>query len=1018
MKYWACIAGILFLFGLMPVRASGGVENIPTGLSATTVNMLTNSSFEDGDYATNSAPTGWEREIFNPAGSLIWDDSQAHIGSKSVLITSDVPNDASWTQTVAVQPDTDYLVSGWIKTENVTHSTQSVNVGANLSLFGTWTHSAGLVGTHDWTQIGFSFNSGGNTEVTIAARLGYWSGTTTGSAWFDDLQMRPLVPEDYKVRPILFVPNDHSPNPFGLKYIDRQMQLVQRWYGEQLRDRTFTFEPAQIVIGENPTDYYFGDCYPPDYPACWGREMWDYVFQELGYSGYSAQNHEILGVFFQGEGLGTALGGGKSFLVDIHVETTFGDCFDPGCGRSVATGGLAHELGHALGLPHTADDANGSPGKSVMNYGFYNYRKATFVNTGENPERDVLYASPFLHKMLRLMDGGFETCLSNWTLVNGTESCTATSQRSGLSALRRLPVDNLYHVEQDVIVSAGETYDISGWVNIESQSGNFDFKIQVQALSAGEDVLETFILDDFTDTTRDWERFARSLTMPAGTETARVQILSQGAGVTATIDEIDMQLSPQMLPVPLPMFHHNGDAVPTLQPLLQWSEIAASTAYRLQVAEDSNFQSLIIDTTVASPFYPVPAALAYDSYYYWRVKAINGFGESNWSVTWSFVPRRVDDYYNDEYENDDIEDGWTWVREDSSYWRIGGPAQRRSDGYLVINTQSGDLPDNNNARNLLLRDAPPGDFEVSTQVDFWPPLSQNFHQAGLLIYKDDDNYIKLFHIYDDGYKLEWFAEVDGVPIRQDAIYHLDPMPLKIVRIGNTYQGYYSSDGYNWTRLGDSISLAWPDARIGLGAYHANATDGVSATFNWFRVRQPCYGLDVYASPSSGGTFIIDHAHCADGAYRGSTTVQIEADPNPGWNFTGWLGDISGDDNPTSVAMVGSRVVTGTFAINQAPILSAIGNKTGYLGRMLTFSVSATDLDGPPPSLAAENLPSGATFTDLGDGSGLFEWVPALTDADSTVVTFVASDGDKDASEAVTIWIEENLIFLSVVTSDG
>jgi len=52
----------------------------------------------------------------------------------------------------------------------------------HLSLYGTWIHSPGAFGTQDWTRHGFLFKSGNETLVTVAARLGYSAGTTTGTA--------------------------------------------------------------------------------------------------------------------------------------------------------------------------------------------------------------------------------------------------------------------------------------------------------------------------------------------------------------------------------------------------------------------------------------------------------------------------------------------------------------------------------------------------------------------------------------------------------------------------------------------------------------------------------------------------------------------------------------------------------------------------------------------------------------------------------------------------------------------
>jgi hypothetical protein len=187
------------------VTESDDADNVSSGVdvciasadayegAATSSNMLLNGSFESDDHAPDAAPIGWAQDAWNwSASTFTWDDTQALDGDHSVRITNDDPNDARWIQTVPVQPDTDYLLSGWIRTENVTHSLEWNDVGANLSLYGTWDHTDGLLGTNDWTYVSMIFDSDDDTEATIAARLGHWSGTTTGTAWFDDLRLEPL----------------------------------------------------------------------------------------------------------------------------------------------------------------------------------------------------------------------------------------------------------------------------------------------------------------------------------------------------------------------------------------------------------------------------------------------------------------------------------------------------------------------------------------------------------------------------------------------------------------------------------------------------------------------------------------------------------------------------------------------------------------------------------------------------------------------------------------------------------
>jgi len=192
------------------VSETDNLDNISTGTevciagadayenAATSSNLLINGSFEDGNYAPDAAPAAWTQDAWNwSASTFTWDDTQAHDGDRSIRITNDDLNDARWTQMVMVEPNTDYRLSGWIRTENVTHTQESIDAGANLSVFDSpefriWTYVGELFGTNDWTYVSLVFNTGDVTELTIAARLGYWYGTTTGTAWFDDIRLEPL----------------------------------------------------------------------------------------------------------------------------------------------------------------------------------------------------------------------------------------------------------------------------------------------------------------------------------------------------------------------------------------------------------------------------------------------------------------------------------------------------------------------------------------------------------------------------------------------------------------------------------------------------------------------------------------------------------------------------------------------------------------------------------------------------------------------------------------------------------
>ena len=58
-------------------------------------------------------------------------------------------------------------------------------------------------------------------------------------------------------------------------------------------------------------------------------------------------------------------------------------------------------------------------------------------------------------------------------------------------------------------------------------------------------------------------------------------------------------------------------------------------------------------------------------------------------------------------------------------------------------------------------------------------------------------------------------------------------------------------------------------------------------------------------------------------YEDATTVQLTANPDPGWTFSSWTGDLSGSTNPTSFTMNGNNVVTAHFVQVMSPQISDV-----------------------------------------------------------------------------------------------
>ena len=139
------------------------------------------------------------------------------------------------------------------------------------------------------------------------------------------------------------------------------------------------------------------------------------------------------------------------------------------------------------------------------------------------------------------------------------------------------------------------------------------------------------------------------------------------------------------------------------------------------------------------------------------------------------------------------------------------------------------------------------------------------------------------------------------------------------------------------------------------------------------------------------------------------------DNGDGTGVFDWTPDLtpSGTYNITFYATddstaVDSEVVTITIneAGNQLPVLSAIGAQSTTENVLLSFGVSATDIESTP-TLTTSVLPTGAVFTDNGNGTGSFDWTPTFLQSGSYSVTFYAADDSAAVdSEIVSITVNE------------
>ncbi len=171
--------------------------------------------------------------------------------------------------------------------------------------------------------------------------------------------------------------------------------------------------------------------------------------------------------------------------------------------------------------------------------------------------------------------------------------------------------------------------------------------------------------------------------------------------------------------------------------------------------------------------------------------------------------------------------------------------------------------------------------------------------------------------------------------------------------------------------------------VSIGA--KNVLEGETLTFSVTASDQDGDGVTITASGlPTGATFSGNTFTWTPGLEDGGETVTV--------SFVATDGQLNG-----------SRSVSISVEnVNRAPAIAALDPQTVLEGEVVSFVVAATDEDGDALTITSSDLPAGATLS--GD---TFTWTPGFDQGGQTVtVTFVATDGDLDATRSVDIAIED------------
>lgn len=236
---------------------------------------------------------------------------------------------------------------------------------------------------------------------------------------------------------------------------------------------------------------------------------------------------------------------------------------------------------------------------------------------------------------------------------------------------------------------------------------------------------------------------------------------------------------------------------------------------------------------------------------------------------------------------EDVRDIFTVLYENADGWAM-------TDDGLNILADDGDIYEGATSThsNMFMQENE-GDWVIQVQLNIADMFidTGRRQQAMIMVYSDDDNYIKLDIEYQKSPTKDWVAdfgwednqdftytEYTAIESTEDAVW-----VIRMVKTGDTYDGYYSADeGATFTKLGSTITMDLDDSYVGF-----LATNGDQDNAKVLDVTIPYFSY-LNTVTVDGGTAIGDTAD--DDLFCGALPVELVATPAAGQTFLYWEAD--------------------------------------------------------------------------------------------------------------------------------
>ncbi|HRW07547.1 MAG TPA: DUF1349 domain-containing protein [Caldilineaceae bacterium] len=271
------------------------------------------------------------------------------------------------------------------------------------------------------------------------------------------------------------------------------------------------------------------------------------------------------------------------------------------------------------------------------------------------------------------------------------------------------------------------------------------------------------------------------------------------------------------------------------------------------------------------------------------------------------TPPPASNLLSDDFNQCALNARWQYIDPlDDSTFEINGEQ-------IVITVPAGvthDLWEGNRNAPRLMQTVNNTDFEA--EVKFESRLRRKYQLQGIVAQADADNLLR-FNFQADGANISLVVVSfsGGTPtiIASEVVADSPFYYMRVRRTGNQWTVFYSDDGTTW-QTKPSLTFTQSLTLTEIGPFIGNA--GASPAFTgiidyFFNTASPIAPEDPVINTIPVN--IVGSGRVDKGC---GTPLSLKAVPDLGWNFSGWSGDLSGNQNPATLAITGSEVVTATF----------------------------------------------------------------------------------------------------------